>query len=60
PRGDQPTKPFTTGYGLGSRLALRLVGLPPKSIDLVATKHSTTQGTHAFSLPHEKRKTIQK
>ena len=37
---------------------MRLVGLPPKSIDLVATKHSTTQGTHAFSLPHGERKTI--
>ena len=37
------------GYGLGSRLALRLVGLPPKSIDLVATKDPTAT-THLIAL----------
>gem|GEM_PF-3708189 len=37
------------GYGLCSRLALRLVGLPPKSIDLVATKHPTAT-THLIAL----------
>ena len=45
------------GYGLCSRLALRLVGLPPKSIDLVATKQPITIPHYSPCAPNAAKRT---